>query len=192
MGIAAVESSMHYDTKWYYLVRNLLIVFSVFTVVACSNENFSDLKREINRIKAEPPGRIEPIPEFKTYETFAYSASDLRDPFRIFEDEVDVVEAQTELKSSGPVPDRNRNKETLEEYPLDTLRYVGQLEKGNQMWAIITSPDDLVHRVKVGNYLGQNYGHITAISEEKLEISELVTDGMGGWIEREAALSLGE
>ena len=70
--------------------------------------------------------------------------------------------------------------------------FVGQLEKDNEQWAIVTSPDSLVHRVKVGNYIGQNFGKITAVTESQLEITELIQDGMGGWIERDAALSLGD
>jgi type IV pilus assembly protein PilP len=146
----------------------------------------------VQRIKDKPPGRIDPIPEFKTYETFTYSASDLRDPFQMFEEEAEVVDVAAKQPKSGPEPDKNRNRETLEQYPLDTLRYVGQLMKDGENWAIVTSPDALVHRVKMGNYLGQNYGKIIAISEEMIDISELVPDGMGGWIERRAALSLGD
>jgi type IV pilus assembly protein PilP len=65
------------------------------------------------------------------------------------------------------------------------------LERDDERWAIVTSPDALVHRVKIGNYVGQNFGRITAVTESQLEVTELVPDGLGGWIEREAALSMG-
>jgi type IV pilus assembly protein PilP len=121
---------------------------------------------------------------------YSYSASELRDPFKMFDSEASMVEdgkSTTELQ-----PNINRNKETLEQYPLDTLHYVGDLQRDGEKWAIITSPDHLVHRVKVGNHLGTNYGEIVSITETKIAIKEIIQDGMGGWIEREAELSLSE
>lgn len=172
-------------------VRVVMAAVLFASITACSDSGFSDLNEYVASVKARPAARIPPLPEFKTYETFAYSAEELRDPFVLLQDEAEMVQA-TAPATSGPKPDENRNRETLEGYPLDTLRFVGQLEKENEKWAIVTSPDSLVHRVKVGNYMGQNYGKITAVTESQLEITELVSDGMGGWIERKAALSLGD
>ncbi|HEX9803492.1 MAG TPA: pilus assembly protein PilP [Gammaproteobacteria bacterium] len=172
-------------------VRVAMAAVLFASITACSESGFSDLNEYVANVKARPAARIPPLPEFKTYETFSYSAGALRDPFVLLQDEAELVQA-TAPDAAGPKPDENRNRETLEGYPLDTLRFVGQLEKDDEKWAIVTSPDSLVHRVKVGNYLGQNYGKITAVTESQLEITELVSDGMGGWIERKAALSLGE
>lgn len=172
-------------------MRISLGVMLLGLVSACSDDGISDLQGYVGSIKSRPAARIAPLPEFKTYETFAYSANELRDPFKMFQNEAELVQS-TGAVSSGPKPDEKRNKETLEQYPLDTLRFVGQLEKDNEQWAIVTSPDSLVHRVKAGNYVGQNFGKITAVTESQLEITELVQDGMGGWIERAAALSLGD
>lgn len=160
------------------------------TLVACASSDYSDLQRYIQQVKARPAGRITPVPEFETYETYAYAASSLRDPFKMFDSDAELVEDQA--SNTGLKPDLNRNKETLEQYPLDTLHFVGDLEKDGEKWAIITSPDNLVHRVKIGNHLGTNYGEIVAITETKIIITEIIRDGMGGWIEREAALSLSE
>ncbi len=170
------------------VIRILVAMVLSVGVTACSDFGLSNLESYVRSIKARPASRIPPLPEFKMYETFSYSADELRDPFRINNDEAEIKGADA-VVYTGPKPDENRNKETLEEYPLDTLRFVGQLEKNNEEWAIVTSPDKLVHRVKVGNFIGQNYGRIVAISESDMEV--LVPDGMGGWIEREAALSLG-
>jgi type IV pilus assembly protein PilP len=188
-GHSAVRSA--HDSSITGLVHLVVGAVMITALSACSDNGFTDLKQYVASVKARPAGRIPPLPEFKTYETFAYSADTLRDPFEMFENEAELVQA-TKLEGAGIKPDQERNKETLEAYPLDTLRFVGQLEKDNETWAIVTSPDSLVHRVKVGNYIGQNYGKITAVTETQLEIRELVPDGMGGWIEREAALSLGE
>lgn len=171
-------------------LRVAVAVIALVQVTACSDSGMSDLHSYVRSVKARPAARIPPLPEFKMYETFTYSALDLRDPFALFENEAEIIGPETPIYS-GPKPDENRNKETLEQYPLDTLRFVGQLEKDDDNWAIVTSPDKLVHRVKTGNYIGQNYGRITEISETEMKVIELVPDGMGGWIEREAALSLG-
>ncbi len=128
------------------------------------------------------------MPEFKPYESFVYSDENLRDPFSVISgDNEDSISSDLSLR-----PDLNRNREALEEYPLDTLHFVGHLERDQQRWAIITSPDNLVYRVKVGNHLGSNYGEIISISETTINIKEIIEDGLGGWIEREAALSLTE
>lgn len=171
-------------------VRVALGVAFLAAISACSDIGLYDLQRYVESVKARPAERIPPLPEFKMYETFAYSAGNLRDPFTMLKDEA-VLEVSTGVEVAGPKPDEQRNKETLEQYPLDSLHYVGLLEKENETWAIVTSPDKLVHRVKAGNYIGQNYGKITTVTESELLISELVPDGMGRWIERDAALSLG-
>jgi type IV pilus assembly protein PilP len=158
-------------------------------LVACASSDFSDLQQYIQQVKARPAGRIAPVPEFKTYETFTYSASELRDPFKMFDSDAALAEQDSKTALQ---PNINRNKETLEQYPLDTLHYVGDLQKDGEKWAIITSPDHLVHRVKVGNHLGTNFGEIVSITETKIGIKEIIQDGMGGWIEREAELSLSE
>ncbi len=97
-----------------------------------------------------------------------------------------------EIKGSGIRPDVNRPREALEEYPLDSLRMVGTLEQGGQMWALVRAEDGTIHRVQPGNYVGQNYGRITRITESKIELVEIVPDGLGGWMERPATLALSE
>lgn len=161
----------------------------LITLVGCSG-NDADLYAYIKAIKSRPAGKIQPVPEFKAYESFAYSDENLRDPFSVYTSDGDSSgHSNSELNLR---PDMERNKEALEEWPLDTLHFVGHVEKGGEKWAIITSPNNLVHRVKVGNHIGNNYGEIVAISETQIDIKEIIQDGLGGWIEREAALSLTE
>ncbi len=93
---------------------------------------------------------------------------------------------------SGIQPDVNRRREALEGFPLDALQMVGALEQRGQMWAVIKAPDGLVYRVARNNYVGQNHGRITGVSEEKVELVEIVPDGLGGWQERPARLALAE
>lgn len=172
-----------------WVVRLGMPVLLATLISGCSGNDYADLNAYIKRIKAKPAGRIAPVPEFKTYETYTYSADKFRDPFSVIISDTELANAPgfSDLR-----PDMRRNKEALEEYPLDTLHFVGHLEKNGEKWAIITSPDQLVHRVKIGNHLGTNYGEIVAISETKIDIKEIIQDGLGGWIEREAALSLTE
>lgn len=165
-----------------------LVAVVVAVLSGCTTPEHSQLRQDIQAVKAKKGGRIEPVPAFKTYETYEYGASNLRDPFKMFDSEADIKEEAT--STSDIMPDLDRNKETLESYPLDTLKFVGTLEKDGRQWAIVTSPDNLVHRVKIGNHLGTNYGEIVSISETKIKLIEIIRDGMGGWIEREAALSL--
>lgn len=174
-------------------VQLLVLVVLSAGLFGCSSSDHSELRSYVNRVKAKPGGRIEPVPEFKTYETYEYSAFERRDPFKMFDSEAEADEAMVSNTSgSGLKPPVDRNKEALEQFPLDALSFVGHLEKGGKNWAIIMSPDKLVHKVQVGNYMGMNYGEINSISETKITLTEIIEDGMGGWIEREAALSLSE
>lgn len=170
--------------------RWLLPLVSLLILAGCTSDSNEDLYRYVDSVKARKAGKIKPLPDFKTYESFSYAASDLRDPFVSKTDETDI----DALAATGPglKPDLTRHKEALEAFPLDTLHYVGELKMGDQAWAIITAPDGLVYRVKKGNYLGQNYGKIINIMDVRIEIAEIIPDGLGGWIEREAALSLAE
>lgn len=162
---------------------------SLAALSGCGGGDLSDLQKTVAGIKAKPAGRIAPLPEFKTYETYAYGVTDLRDPFQI---ELDRMVEPEVSPSTTPGPDPTRTPEALEQFPLDTLEFVGDLRRGNRRWAIITAPDGLVYRVQVGNYMGQNYGKIIAIGETDIQLVELVRDGLGGWIERDATLSLSE
>lgn len=163
------------------------IVSLCVSITGCASSDNSDLHDRIAQIKARPAAKIPPLPAFKPYETFKYSRVDGIDPFESLVP--DRVETAVESVDS---PLAGRNLETLEQFPLDTLRYVGQLVKDGREWAIVTSPDEIVHRVNVGNYLGQNYGKIVSIKEDKIEIVETIPDNLGGWMNRDAALSLME
>ena len=119
---------------------------------------------------------------------FVYADKDRRDPFT---PQVDEEVATESVIDNGIRPDPNRRKEELETYTLDSLRMVGTLEQEEQTWGLVKTKDGTIHRVAPGNYLGQNDGRITRISEEKIELIELVPTG-SGFLEREAAVALGE
>ncbi len=152
----------------------------------CSSGDFNDLQAFVDEVRSRPAGPPEALPEFKTYETYAYSVGARRDPFS-----VTVSEEMISPDTPGLRP-QERHPEALEQFPLDTLRYVGSMEQEGAGWAIITAPDGIVHRVRVGNYLGQNHGQITKVSEGRIDIEEIVPDGIGGWMKRNATLSISE
>ena len=153
---------------------------------AC-NKNTDSLDAFIDATKAKHVGSVKPIPQFKPYESFVYSATELRDPFT---PNVEIEEANNGA-NNGLRPDSVRRKQALEDFPLDTLSMVGTLEQLNEVWALIRDPKDTVHRVQPGQYLGQNEGKITSISETDVKLTEIVPDGLGGYIERDASLTIG-
>ena len=169
--------------------RIVLSTSLCIVLAGCGSDGLDDLREFVKNERANKKPRVEPLPEIKTQETFIYSAADKTDPF-----------AALNLKPQGQPgkaagiggPDPNRRKEALEEYPLDALKMVGTLFRGKQAWAVIMAPDGTVHRAQIGNHLGQNFGQITRISEEKVEVIELIQGSMGDWVEREAGIALVE
>ncbi|MDH5784168.1 MAG: pilus assembly protein PilP [Chromatiales bacterium] len=170
--------------------KRALVLLMVMLIAACSLNANQDLYDRVAEIKARPAGKIPPLPVFKEYRTVPYSAMQLADPFKNFMAEVPAEVSVDVQPIDSPL--KGRNLEALEEYPLDTLRFVGQLTKDGSDWAIITSPDMIVHRVRVGNHMGKNYGEIISIGEDKVLIEEIIPDELGGWVKRDAALSLAE
>ncbi len=169
------------------LARALLLAVPLL-LAACGSSEHEDLRAWVAKVKAKPGGKIPPLPEVKPYESFVYVEEDRRDPFSPYFEEVQQAEANPGLR-----PDMNRKREALEEFPLDSLKYVGTLEKKGKLWALIAAPDNTVYRVQVGNHLGKNFGEIVAINEHEIKIKELIPNGAtGGWVEREATLTLAE
>ncbi|MGB5256136.1 MAG: pilus assembly protein PilP [Woeseiaceae bacterium] len=167
------------------IVKNVLLVaLSTVLLSACAGD-MDDLDQYINEIKARPGGRIEPLPEITPYEIFTYvaDAQGLRSPF--------VPDTpQASGSTGGTRPDLDRSREYLESFPLDSLGMVGTLYIGETMYGLVRTSDGLIHRVVPGNYLGQNDGRITEISESEIALVEIISDGIGGYIERDAAVSL--
>ncbi len=159
-----------------------LALLGVGPLAACSSAD-GELDRFIADTKKEPGGRVEPLPEVKPYETFTYSAASLRSPF---------MPGPAGGGASGLRPDSKRNREFLEQFSLDTLKMVGTLKLGANNFGLVQTKDGLVHRVLPGNHLGTNDGRVTEITPAKISLIEIVPDGMGGYMERAAALALNE
>lgn len=148
---------------------------------ACSSRD-SDLDNFIAATKKEPGGRVEPLPEVKPYEAYVYTDENLRSPF---------VPGGSGT-ATGVRPDSRRNREYLEQFSLDTLRMVGTLNLNGQRYGLIQARDGRVYRVVAGDHMGTNDGKISDITASKITLTEIVPDGLGGYIERPAALALNE
>lgn len=164
----------------------LLAVASVF--VAGCGAGMDDLDAYILEVKARPGGRIEPLPEITPYEVFTYiaDAEGVRSPFT-----PDSPQAAG-MPGSGTRPDETRIREHLENFSLDTMRMVGTLDFGEQTYGLVQTSDGLIHRVLPGNYMGQNDGRVTDISESEINLVEIISDGIGGYVERDAAVGLAD
>jgi type IV pilus assembly protein PilP len=169
-------------------IKVLCLCLPVF-LTACSSDNTSDLREYVASVKARPAGRVAPLPEITPYETYLYQVGHLRDPFSLF---VAQAEKSMDINEDGLHPDLNRKREELEQYSLDTLSFVGHIEKNKKTWALITAPDGIIYRVLPGNHMGSNYGKILSITEDSILLNEIIPNGVGGWTERKASLDLSE
>ncbi len=172
-------------------LKNILLCTMALILISCEKD-MSDLVSQIKSIKTLPAGRIDEIPEFIPYQNFEYTAQNLRDPFVISNADVLDDTRETIAKiTNGLKPDLDRVKEALENFPLDTLRFKGTVTtiEGTK-WALIFAPDNTIHRVIEGYHIGQNHGRIYSIDDDKINLTEIVPDGLGNYIERDAALAL--
>lgn len=179
-------------TGWLQKLLRLSLLVGLIGGLSGCGEGLGDLRQFVQQVRAKPPGRIEPIPEFTPYQNFEYTSHDLRDPFKLVDfrrpDEVPEEVAQL---GSGLRPDLDRVKEPLEDFPLDTLRLKGTIDdKDGVKWGLIFAPDNTIHRVVEGNYMGQNHGRIISLTDQAIELTEIVPDGLGNYIERSSAVAL--
>lgn len=169
-------------------VRLISVFASSLLIMGCSSDGMDDLREFVANAHKGKTAKVEPLPEIKTTEPFSYSAAKLTDPFAA----TNLKPISNKTAGNGPRPDMNRRREPLEEYPLDALKMVGTLARGKQAWVVIQAPDGTVHRASVGNHLGQNFGTITRITDDKVSLIELVQGAVGDWVEREASVALTE
>ena len=160
--------------------RGLAIGLLALGLSACMGGQ-GDLEKWVAEVKARPAPPLEPLPVMQQFETFEYAAQGMRDPFS---------EAFTGAGGSGPRPDAARRKQTLEQFPLDSLDMVGTLGSARNLIALVMAPDKVTYRVRPGAYMGQSDGRVTAVHEDRIELVELVPDGAGGWLERPAQVAL--
>jgi len=176
-------------------IRITALASAVLLLGGCVSHDISDLEAWTKKVLAKPGGRIKPLPAIKPYEAYTYQGAkeDKRDPFQPF---YQVRQAQQDQgDNSGLTPEmeheiKDRNREELEQYELDSLKMVGTMKDKNEEWGIILDPDGVVHRVKVGNYMGRHIGKITNIYEDHIDLREIVKTPQGHWQERKASIAL--
>lgn len=172
------------------LAKIIMPVFIVMTLSACQQEK-QDLNVFVAEVKLRPHADIAPIPVMKPYEKFSYAAADLRDPFVPTVIEIPANEENVKMIDNGIHPDTQRLKEALEFYSLSELVLVGTLEQESDgIWGLVRAPDGIIHRVQIGNYIGQNHGKVLTITDVDLTLKEIIPDGNGGYLEHEASLSV--
>jgi len=175
------------------LHRHTLIVipFIAMAFISGCSSDISELHKFVQAEKTKQRPKLPPLPEIKPYETFSYTAGHLKDPF-----EPTIIQQSKTVtasgKGKGPKPIVGRARELLESFPLDALRMVGTLEQSKTLWALLKTNDGTIHRIKTGNYIGQNHGKIIKITESKILLSEIVPDGLGDWMERPASVAMSE
>jgi type IV pilus assembly protein PilP len=170
-------------------LRTLTMIFATASLlVACGGRDFSDLDSFMAEKRARPGGIIAPIPTFKAYEAFSYSATTLRSPF---DRPIEVREIAQLQAISAVRPDDARAKEFLEQFTFDSLAMVGTLERGEGNWTLIKDPEGGVHRVMAGNFLGRHHGKIVEMTDSYVAVVEIVSDGTeDGWVERPRTIKL--
>jgi len=157
-------------------------------LISCSGANLSDLDAFMDEKRARPGGIIAPIPTFKAYEAFSYSATVKRSPF---DRPIEVREIAQLQAISAVKPDQARAKEFLEQFTFDSLTMVGRLERDKTSWTLILDPEGGVHRVTQGHFLGRNHGKIVEMTDTYLAVVEIVSDGSAdGWVERPRTIKL--
>ena len=168
-------------------IRQYLALSLVALGLSACGGGSDDLDAYVNDVKKRKGGLIDPLPEITPYEVFNYLADKqgIRSPFR-------PDTPQSVGGMAGPRPDDERSREYLESFPLDALAMVGTLHIDETMYGLVRTSDGLIHRVIPGNFLGQNDGRITDISESEIELVEIISDGIGGYIERDAAVGLSD
>lgn len=181
-------------TSPYLCTRGALLFCGIavlaLNLTACGDP-MSDLKEYVNEVKARKGGRIEPLPQIKPFEVYTYADQDMRSPY--------VPQLQSFANANKPGssttalhPDFTRSHEYLEQFPLDGLKMVGTLTLKGTLYGLVQDSDKIVHRVTVGNYMGQNYGKILSITDSDIKLQEIVPDGEGGWVERLTSVALNQ
>lgn len=175
-------------------LRALAALCAGFALAGCGGEEHGDLKQELAQLTKDLRGRVEPLPQVRPYEAVPYRGEGEVDPFR--PERIDVAQAGAAPPSGGALDrkvaaERDRIKEPLEAFPLESIQMVGTLAQAKETYGLVKAGPNL-YRVRKGNYLGQNFGVITGIDEASITLKELIQDSGGDWIERTSTLQLQE
>lgn len=183
--------------KTHLINVNLLQIPKISTVAcililqACSNNEQEELNKSLNDTTvAKTNSQMQPLPTVCEFKAFYYETKDQRNPFISFKvtdkNKVDVKDNNFKILA----PNIHRIKESLEAYPLNTLKMLGHIIYKNTVWALIKSADGQLYRITNNNYLGTNFGKVINITPDKVTIVELIQDQQGEWHEQNTTMDL--
>ncbi len=173
------------------MIRASLMALGCATLLAgCTADEHGDLKKELAEATKDFRGRVEPLPQVKPYEPVPYTGEGQVDPFR--PERIAVAQARRAGGNAKLIEEqRKRPPEPLEAFPLESIQMLGTITQGKETFALVKAGPNL-YRVRKGNYMGQNFGVITAIDDAQISLKELVQDSGGEWVERTSSLQLVE
>lgn len=167
-------------------MRRTAVLAVCLGLTACGGEEHQDLRQWMKESTKDFRGKIPPLPDIKRFPVVAYDAAGVLEPYNPAK-----IEPERKAGGGGIKPDLDRRKEPLEAYPLESLKMVGTLIRGKMVHALVQADKNL-HQVKIGNYMGQNFGIITDVNETEITLKELVPDSLGDYTERTSTLQLQE
>jgi type IV pilus assembly protein PilP len=168
---------------------NIVAIALLGSLAACGNSGVQEVKAWMDEVRQQTKVSIPKLSQPKKFTPFVYAGKNVIDPYD--PKKLSIAFAKLQSNNSGLKPDLERRREPLEGYPLDTLKMVGTLQKPGLSFALIQA-DKTVFQVKAGNYIGQNFGIVSGITETAVELKEIVQDASGEWVERKAKLELQE
>ena len=170
-------------------MKKLIVLTGVALLAACGGEEQGELRQELAAMTKDLRGKVDPLPQVRSYEPVPYKGDSMLDPF--VPTRIVVSQAATAGGGGGVQPDLNRPKEPLEAFPLEAIQMVGTLAQNKDMYALVRAGTNLF-RVKKGNYMGLNFGVITVIDEGQISLKEVVQDSGGDWVERSTTVQMSE
>jgi len=171
-------------------ISHIAALFALAGLAGCGDGGVQEVRQWMEEVRRQTPVTIQKLPAPKTFTPFVYSGKNEPDPYSPAKLSAALAKLQVNAASTIK-PDLDRRKEPLENHPLDTIKMVGTLEKPGLNYALL-QVDKSVFQIKVGNYIGQNFGMVTKITETEVELKEIVRDAAGEWTERKAKLELQE
>ncbi len=169
--------------------KSIALLALGLSLAACQqSNNLEDLRQFVREVDAQAAPRVSPLPEFVEPITYVYQNSTLRPPFTPL---VTVDDQIRQLQSLNIRPDMTRPREPLESYRLEDLVLSGTVRReSGALNAWVRDPSGIIHRVRVGNYLGQNHGRIDRVTSDRIDLTEIVPIGDGGWMTRPQTITI--
>lgn len=171
-----------------HIVRVISACCIAVVLAGCNQSSHQDIVDFIEENKRKQPGKVKALPIYAPYKPYVYNAAQLRSPF----EPPALVEKKILAASSNVKPDLSRQKQRLESFEFSSLSMVGTIKKNGVLWALIRDPEGSIERVKPGYYMGKNHGLITDLTDQGIDVVEIVPNGLDGWLERPNVMTLKE